>query len=172
MTTIAGVCDGKRVWLGGDSAVTDHGAVYIQATPKVFIRGRIIIGICGSAEWEALLHDLSPREVYAVTDPEAYLRAELTKHIRGHGLASGDNLDHSEGIAGFAGRLWIFSTAGAIWEVATPWTAIGSGSDCARGVLHYTAKRKLSPSMRVRAALEAAAELNTYTRAPFHIVSV
>lgn len=172
MTTIAGVVHQGRCYLGGDSAAEVEGSVYIQAEPKVFRRGPVLIGIVGSSPWEEMLRAFSPtRRAAAPTDRE-WLVDTLGAHVR----RSGEWDKEDEALVGFRGALWCLEYTGAIWAVSPPYCASGSGADPACAVLRFTAPApvrsalSLTPKSRILSALDMAAVLTEGTRPPFHVI--
>jgi len=155
----------------------ESGEQWLQREPKVFARGQLVVGIVGCSRWQNALQELTPRRRYAGGDPAAWLRAEVLPRLAELSELSEQEREDSEALLGFAGRLWVLEAAGAVWAVAGSTTAIGSGAGPARGVLRYTASRRvaralaLGPRERLRAALEAAEACDAHTRRPFRIVA-
>lgn len=179
MTTIAAVVHAGRVYMGGDSACTEDGSVWLTAQSKCFRLGPMVVGIVGYSSWEDALRGITGLRPFS-GPPDVWLREEFAPRVREaveSYVPEGEERDQSEALVGFAGKLWQLEPTGAVWPIAGSWTAFGAGADAARAVLRYTARRavraalKLTPRDRLAAALEAAEALTEGTRKPFRYVS-
>ena len=177
MTTVVGLVHAGKVHLGGDSCMTQGDSVSLQGQPKVFAIGPVLFGIVGSAAWETALRSITWQRP---PSGEAWLRDEVPARVREvveAQVPEGEQRDESEAIMGYAGKIWLLESSGAVCPFAGSWAAAGSGQDAARAVLRYTASRavrralQLTPRDRLAAALDAAEALTNGTRRPFKYVS-
>lgn len=178
MTTIAGVVHKGRCYLGGDSAVSFGSGVILQAEPKVFRRGNVLIGIVGRTRWEYMLRRFSPPRMRG--DPTTWLTETLGDHVRRSGYEPAEDDEdgtNDEAIIGFNRRIWLLESSGDVYPLLQPFGSIGGGGELARGVLRFTANPntqkalRLTPDSRVLAALEVAAACTNGTRPPFHVIN-
>lgn len=183
MTTIVGLVHAGRIYMGGDSCVTEGDSIWLQGQPKVFALGPVLVGIFGSGSFESAMRSITWQRP---PDGEGWLRDELPARVREVVEAQvpedGSDADtrprHESGaMIGYRGKLWYLEASGALCPYAGTWAAAGSGADPARAVLRYTASRTvrkalaLTPRDRLAAALEAAEALTANTRRPFKYVS-
>jgi len=183
MTCIVAVKKGNSIWLGGDRAATggDLSRTIIK-DPKVFIRGEVGFGVCGSPKvMDALAHGIELPIQKGGSD-RAFLVGTLIPALR-EGLvrldAAGQDNNPFSGGSGvtfkgevlLAYRAEIYRMQGNFQLVATSkdYDATGSGEPYALGSLAET-WRMDSPRKRVIAALEAAAEANAGVAPPFDVV--
>jgi hypothetical protein len=150
----------------GDSAVSMGGEeIALQAEPKVFRVGRVVVGCCGDNVWEASFKRLRvPRS--PGPDLAAWVAGDLTDAIRAF-LKDNEitDSDDSAALIAIGGLLYYVEADGFPWRVRAKYAAIGSGSGPALGSLRETAR--LSPQNRLKRALEASAEHMTSVRPPF-----
>lgn len=185
MTCIVAVKKGGTVWLGGDRAATDGRLNRtIIRDPKVFMKGEVGFGVCGSPKvMDALAHGIELPVQRGGSD-RSFLVATLVPAIR-KGLvdldAAGKDSDPLGGSPGttFEGEVLlayrgeIYKLQGNFQLVATDrdHEATGSGAPFALGSLAETWRME-SPRKRVIAALEAAAQGNAGVAPPFDVVVV
>lgn len=176
MTTIAAVVQAGRVYMGGDSCVSEGDAVWLQGQPKVFELGPVLVGIYGGAPFESALRSIEWQRPPA---GEKWLREELPARVREvveAQVPEGEDRNESGALVGYLGKLWYLEASGALCPYAGAWAAAGTGAEPARAVLRYTASRAvrkalaLTPRDRLAAALEAAEALTNATRRPFKYV--
>lgn len=184
MTCIVGVVKGGTVWLGGDSAATDGRLNRtIIKDPKVFVKGEVGFGVCGSPKvMDALAHGIE-LPVQDGGDDRAFLISELVPAIR-EGLikfdAAGEDKSpfgggpgiqfEGEMLVGYRGKLYKLQGNFQLIHSAEGYDTTGSGGTLALGSL--TATKKMSnPRKRVLAALEASTA-NAGCAPPFVIVTV
>jgi ATP-dependent protease HslVU (ClpYQ) peptidase subunit len=185
MTCIVGVVKGGTVWLGGDSAATNgHMDRTIIKDPKVFVKGELGLGVCGSPKvMDALAHGIDyPTQQDG--DDRAFLVKELVPAIR-EGLvkldAAGKDSNpfggggpgitfEGEVLLAYRGELYRLQGNFQLVNGSEGYAAIGAGGTLALGSLEAT-KKVSNPRKRVLAALEAACK-NASVAPPFVIVSV
>lgn len=180
MTCIAGLIADGRIWMGGDSVATAGAVVYDKAEPKIFRREQMLIGVSGSPRATQLLqHGLSlePCENFAKLDK--YMACDFVDAVReclkdGGYAKKKDEQESFDSIllVGFGGCLFTVFTDYQVHRDARNFAAIGSGMHEARGSLFTTASMRLSPRVRIRRALQAAAAFDAHVRPPFVIRSM
>lgn len=184
MTCIVGVINKGTVWLGGDSAATDgHLNQTIIKDPKVFVRGELGFGLCGSPKvMDALAHCIEYPTQTGDND-RAFLISELIPAIR-EGLTKLDaaGVDKSplgggsdivfegEVLLAYRGELYKLQSNFQLINGSEGHAAIGSGGALALGSLEATKKTR-DPKKRVLTALEASTK-NAGCKPPFVVVSV
>lgn len=174
MTAIVGVSHAGRVYLGGDSAVASGDNVLVSSEPKVWKTSGIVIGAAGHlVALQALKHHANwPR--YQGQQAERFLGSHVApmmrrtiKTLRSEMQDNAiDSLD-VEVLIGLGGKLFGMDGSGAFCFQGNAW-AIGSGGDVANGVLFHTTGEE--PEERITCALEAAEEVCSSVRSPFHII--
>jgi ATP-dependent protease HslVU (ClpYQ) peptidase subunit len=171
VTAIAGISDGTRVFVGGDSCSSDGNSATRDLEPKVFRIGRMIVGVCGTAR-------LCQKVAY-VFRPPARRGLELRQYLAGPfakalNKALGDNDDGYEMnlMLGIDGRLFVIDSALGFTEPADGYWAIGSGGEAARCVLDDLHKHEpgLAPRKRILRALDAAAKHCVGVAPPFVVL--
>ena len=187
MTCIVGVAKGGTVWLGGDSAATDGRLNRtIIKDPKVFIKGEVGFGVCGSPKvMDALAHGIELPVQEDDEEDRAFLVSTLVPAIRA-GLQEleaaaeekpspfGGGNDgvtfEGEMLVGYRGELYKLQSNFQLIHSADNYDATGSGGTLALGSLSAT-KKMSNPRKRVLAALEAS-KANAGCAPPYVIVTV
>lgn len=180
MTCIIGMEHKGKVWMGGDSAGTAGNMNQrIRADKKVFVKGEIIIGFCGSFRMGDLLkHTLNIPTPKGGVDPDSFmvnafvdaLRDCLETENKKAGLTGNDKL-HPSILVGFRGRLYNVESDYQCGRPEDGYDSVGSGSSVAVGAMHGS-RSITSPRKRIESALEAAARNDAAVRPPFHILSL
>lgn len=184
MTCIVGVVKGGTVWLGGDSAAT-NGRLdrTIIKDPKVFVKGEVALGVCGSPKvMDALAHGI----VFPTQqgpDDRAFLVGELVPALRdglvkldaagkdGSPFGGGsDVVFEGEVLLAYRGELYKLQSNFQLIRGSEGYSSVGSGAALALGSLAMT-KKMGNPRKRVLAALEAACA-NAGVAPPFVVVNV
>lgn len=174
MTCIVAVETPAGVWMGGDRMASTWSNAIDLDQPKVFRNGGALIGSCGSVRQLQLLR-------YALTVPEATLSWDVDRWVAldltAAMLATAEQWQTSkvkEGVAqshnallAIRGRVYELQSDYSFTRCSTGEYAIGSGYEYAFGSLHST--RGPMTELRVRSALEAAAERCPTVRAPFDV---
>lgn len=179
MTCIVGIAQDGKVYMGGDSAMTDDSTRVSMLMPKVFIRGEYIIGYAGNARFGKILqHNIKypsiPANVNNSEKLDAFVNGILIKEIKSQ--MNTLNLEKEEKeefsvLLGIRGHIFEFQQDWAIYELLANYNAIGSGGLVAMGSL-YTTEAWKSPEKRVRVALEAAARYCPSVGEPLDILSI
>jgi ATP-dependent protease HslVU (ClpYQ) peptidase subunit len=180
LTCIAAVTDGKTVWMGGDSAGIGGWELTVRADPKVFRVGELAIGITDSFRMGNLLR--FRLAVPAIPDDGDLFEWASTAFIdavrdclKAGGHAERDKEREAGGtfLVGVRGRLFQVNTDYQVGEAADGYDAVGCGHAYAKGAMHALGPLSvtLSPTEKVRRALEAAERHSAGVRGPFTILS-
>lgn len=175
MTCIVGLKTENSLIIGGDHAVNDGDRVHIMGPPKVFKRGRFVIGYCGSLRIGQLIeHSLTIPPGISKKGPLKYLITDFANAMRNclnmAGAARKDKEEEEQEnrfIVGVEGRLFEIDESYAVCELTDGMVAIGSGVEFALGSLHSTVGE--DPKIRVEKALAAAAYYCPTVSEPFTI---
>ena len=178
MTCIVGLVDDSRVWMGGDSAVTnEYGEVTLKANPKVFRNKSFLIGCAGSSRLGNLLQ-------YSLDVPERPKQMDVRRFmvtlfidavrqcLKGGGFWKKDNEREHGGVflVGYSGRLFKVGDEFQVIERAIGFDAVGCADVIALSAIYASAKRK--PRERILTALHASEHFNSTVRGPFTIKSI
>jgi len=180
MTCIVGVSKEGTVWLGGDRAATDGNLNRtIIGDPKVFMRGELGIGVCGSPKvMDAVAHAIE-LPVQRSGTARGFLVGELVPAMRA-GLKALDCTADEQGhgtcfrgamLLAYRGEVYTLEMNFQLVKGSRGYASVGSGSDLALGSLAET-WRFDSPRKRILASLKAAADGNAGVAPPFDIVVV
>jgi ATP-dependent protease HslVU (ClpYQ) peptidase subunit len=178
MTCIVGLVDGHTAWIGGDSAGVAGWDLSVRADEKVFRNGPMIFGFTSSFRMGQVLR-------YALTIPDHDPRHSVEQYmvttfiddvrtcLKTAGYATKDKEQEEGGCFLVAYRGKIFKI-GEDYQVGIPadgFTAVGCGSQFARGALFATA-RIMDAKARVDIALQAAERCCAGVRGPFTVLSI
>ena len=169
MSCVVAITDGKHVWMGADSAVTDtSGEITELATKKIVRRGGLMIGYTGDLRAYRVLKfgEGFPRRKKD-EDAEHFVARFLEWLER---VGNGDKLDNDL-IVAVGGRLFL-SGGYSMCETQKPYQAIGSGSAYAIAVLEYEYADGEDPKQLILDALEVAARRSVGVRPPFYVEKV
>jgi hypothetical protein len=179
MTAIAAIIDGDKIWMGGDSAgvCTSSLSLVVRKDPKVFVKGKFIMGFTSSFRMGNLLQYSFkiPEHPLTMTD-EAYMNTVFVDAVRScfkkGGYSSTDSGQETGGqfIVGHNKKIYII---GSDFQVGIPvdnYSACGCGSDLCLGSLYSTIG--MPPNKRIRMALQAAERFSGGVRRPFTIKSI
>ena len=180
MTCIVGLIDGKKVWMGGDSAGVDPDALSIATCkmPKVFKVGKFVIGFSVSFRMGQLLqYKLKPPKHPPDMDTYEYMVKHFVEAVRrcfgDGGLGNNGDDNNSSGgnfLVGYQGRLFLVLADYTVFESSEPYAATGCGGEYAVGALHGASGRS-TPEARILKALKAAEHHSAGVRGPFTVVS-
>lgn len=171
MTCIVGLVEGKQVWLGGDRAATDQGLNRtLLKEPKIFAKGEVGFGVCGSPKvMDALKHGIDLPE-QADGDDRKFLVTVLVPAIR-DGLvkldAAGQDTSPFGGgpgiqfdgaiLVAYRGHIYNLQSNFQLVEGDEKFASVGSGSKLALG--SFTATKKVrNAKKRILMALEASTQ--------------
>lgn len=177
MTCIAGLVEGGRVWIGGDSAGICGWRLDVRADPKVFRVGQFVMGFTDSFRMGQLLaHAFKPPALpKRKRDVDRYMTLDFMDAARAlfkeKGFATVKDGQEGGGsfMVGVSGRLYVVERDFQAGRVVGSLDAIGCGADLALGALLVTGGMK--PEKRIRTALRAAERRSTGVRGPFRVVS-
>lgn len=176
MTCIAAVTDGKRVYMGGDSAGIAGYTLTVRADPKVFIKDqRFVIGFTSSFRMGNILrYHFTPPSFTDDHNLDEYMVDGFTQGVikcfREHGFAvvSDGRVSGGQFLVGVRGRIFLIDNDFQVGYSACDYAACGCGEDIALGSLHTTSALLANdPMKRVELALSAAADHSTGVRGPF-----
>ena len=181
MTCIVGIEITEAEWpiviIGGDCASSDRHHITPHARPKVFGNGSFIMGYTTSFRFGQLLeHAFTAPEHPEGMDDHKYLCTLFVDAMRDclkqAGYSKVDNNVETGGDAllGYRGVLYTIYSDFQISRNTHGFDAVGSGYLPALGSLHTTRNSSKEPQDKLRAALEAAAELITTVRGPFRFI--
>lgn len=160
MTCIIGLCRGQEVWIGGDSTgISDDawGGILPVATSKVWQQKPFVFGSCGSfraiqiVQQNLNCYDILTKERRGGTDPinEAFMVNHFVPEIKSllekHDFSEKNNersTQKAEFLIGVHGKLFILQGDYAVVEVASSFTAIGSGMYVALGAMEILTQSK------------------------------
>jgi ATP-dependent protease HslVU (ClpYQ) peptidase subunit len=177
MTCIAGLVEGDKVWIGGDSAGVGGWDLTVRADRKVFRNGDMLFGFTSSFRMGQLLR-------YALTVPlrdpkvdvDRYMATSFIDAVRdclkSHGWAEKVSDQEKGGtfLVGYAGRLFTIGSDYQVGESVDGYAACGCGESYAIGALFATPH--LKGRKRVEMALAAAERNSAGVRGPFHIEAI
>lgn len=171
MTCIAAVIDDGKVYLGGDSLVS-NGYATIPGATKVHRIGDLLMGFSGDVrDMQILKHAFTPPKIATrdwkrpwrakTTDIETYLAGPFANALK---QALGKDPHSSAFVIGHKGRLFVSHIDYAFTEHAYGYVAIGTGGEIATGSLATSTGKPLD---RLKLALEAAEKHAPGVRRPF-----
>ncbi|MEX4005454.1 hypothetical protein AB4Y38_42445 [Paraburkholderia sp. EG285A] len=176
MTCIVALTDGKKVYMGADSAGSGAGGITVRADPKIYRVGPFLIGFTTSFRMGQLLgHSLTVAPHPEGTDVFAFMCTTFIDAVRAcftrGGFARKDGERESAGtfLVGYMGRIFQIGGDYQVAERAVNFNACGSGEQAALGSLHTTVGMPMRPEVRLERALAAAAKFSTGVRGPFRI---
>jgi len=179
VTCIAGLVDGRDVWMGGDSAGVADWALTVRRDPKVFRVGEMLIGFTSSFRMGQLLrHRLVLPEHQREVSVERWLAVDFVDAVRTC-LADGGwrekDKDRESGghfLVGYRGVLAEVESDFQVGLARDRFAAVGCGAEAARGALWalQRVRDRRTPPERLRLALGAAERLSAGVRGPFTIL--
>lgn len=176
MTAIVAVTDGKKVWMGGDSAGVCGLAIRVRKDPKVFRNGEFLIGFTSSFRMGQLLrYEFSPPKQTLDQDPFEFMVCSfvpaMKKVFREGGFMRTSESVESGGmfLVGWQGQIYSVQSDFQVGILDHTFHACGCGEDLAFGSLYSTEGQ--TPEQRITLALQAAERFSAGVRGPFTIVS-
>lgn len=173
MTCIAGVVEKGTVYIGSDSIATNGWNSLISQVPKVFRKGDMLIGYCGSFRMGQLIqYALKVEPQTDEQDDMEYLVTTWTNAVRTC-FRDGGILKADSGVE--TGVELLIGYRGALYQTAEDFqvnrygaiAAIGAGEQYALGALR--ALNEQPPKKRIEAALKIAGELSAYVTGPYTV---
>lgn len=174
MTCIVGIADGKKVWIGGDSAGTSGWQRTVRADSKVFVNGPMVFGFTTSFRMGQLLRHALVIPKQHEGDDDRWLATEFVDAVRNclktGGFVKTDSGVESGGsfLIGYHGRLYQIASDFQVGDPTDQYAATGCGDELALGNLYGS---KGLPEDRITRALEASAHFSAAVCAPFVVVS-
>ena len=171
--------------MGSDHAASDEktGWILARKEPKCFKVGQYGVAFTDSFRMGQILQYSWAPPKYTPTKTNSgldkFMRTKFIDSVKqafkegGYG-AIGQNSDEDTGgifIIGVEGRIFTIDEDFHVGENVFNYMAEGSGAFFALGSLHTTKKQK-NPKMRIKAALEAAAEFSMSVSPPFTYIQV
>jgi len=181
MTAIAGLIDGDKVWIGGDSAgVGGCYSLSVRKDPKVFKVGEFLFGYTSSFRMGQILRFfLTPPPVPENVDEFAYMVQyfipAVRKVLKDNGYLKIELNEETAGtfLVGWRARLFSVQSDLQVAESSMPYMACGCGDDLILGALFAMSKskEKLTPEQKIRRALSASESFSAGVRSPFKVLS-
>jgi ATP-dependent protease HslVU (ClpYQ) peptidase subunit len=178
MTAIAAITNGKKVYIGGDSAGVAGLSVTVRKDPKVFKNSNFVIGFTSSFRMGQLLQYVfkppkQPEKMKDATYMYTKFIDSVRKCLKDGGYARTSNNVESGGkfIVGYKGTLYVVDSDFQIGMPSSNYYAVGCGNDLCLGSLYSTDGSKMKPEERIMLALGAAEQFSGGVRSPFVIVS-
>ena len=179
MTAIAGIVEGGKVWIGGDSAGVGGLSLQTRSDPKVFTNGEFIFGYTSSFRMGQLLqYEFSPPTPYEGENGMGYMVKRFIPSVKscldGGGYQTNKSGQDYGGtfLVGYRGELYEIECDYQVARVRQAFHACGCGTDLVLGSLHATENFELTPKDRIRMALDAAVEFSAGVRGPYTILSM
>ena len=173
MTCIVGLVEDGIIYFGGDSVAVNSYSKTVKRDPKVFKKGDMLFGTCGSVRMRQLLRYRLDIPVYTGGDLMEYLVNDFIDAVRQcfkqEGFAREEKGREEGGkfLLGFQRELFYVDHEYDIGRLADPYHAIGCADDIALGSLYSTAHGGFEPLQRLEIALRAAEYHNTDVCSPF-----
>ncbi|MBW3636492.1 MAG: hypothetical protein KY445_08520 [Armatimonadetes bacterium] len=179
MTAIVGIVEDGEVWMGADSAAIFGDNTSTLKAPKIARNGEMLIGCAGGLRVLQIVHYVfEPPSHPDGMDALRYMVGPFVAELR-RCLGENGTLTQKEGkdetapvthfLIGYRGRLFYMDADFTVTEPPRGWETSGSGCEVAAGVLHTLQTHFCTPDVRIRAALNAAADLIWSVSPPFHI---
>lgn len=175
MTCIVGLVDKGDVYIGGDSAGVAGLSLSIRADEKVFGNGPFLMGFTTSFRMGQLLrYKFDPPAQTVGQEDMRYMVTSFIDAARQcfsqNGFGDKEATRGGSFLVGYKSKLYSIESDYQVGIPATPFDAVGCGSDLALGALYATAG--LKPEIRVRTALEAASSFSAGVAPPFTILKL
>jgi hypothetical protein len=184
MTCIVAIAQNDVVYMAADHAASDEksGWILSRRDPKVFKVGQYGVAFTDSFRMGQILqYSWSPPRYTPTKTNSGLDKFMKTKFVdsvkeafRGGGYGSQVSGQEDEGgifIVGVCGRIFTIDEDFHVGENIINYMAEGSGGMFALGSLHTTKNQK-NPKIRLKAALEAAAEFSMSVSPPFTYIQV
>lgn len=184
MTCIVAIAQNGTVYMGSDHAASDDksGWILSRREPKCFKVGQYGVAFTDSFRMGQILQYAWTPPKYTPTKTNAgldkFMRTKFIDSIRdaflsnGYGtIVTGQENEGGVFIVGVEGRVFTIDEDFHVGENIVNYMAEGSGAFFAMGSLHTTRNQK-NPKMRIKAALEAAAEYSMSVAPPFTYIQI
>jgi ATP-dependent protease HslVU (ClpYQ) peptidase subunit len=185
MTCIVAIAQNGTVYMGADHAASDDktGWILSRKEPKVFKVGQYAIAFTDSFRMGQILQYSWTPPKYTPTKTNSgldkFMRTKFIDSVKvafkdgGYGSIGSSSEEDTGGIfiVGLEGRIFTIDEDFHVGENVVNYMAEGSGGQIALGAL-YATKNQKNPRLRIKAALEAAAEFNMSVAPPFTYIQV
>jgi ATP-dependent protease HslVU (ClpYQ) peptidase subunit len=181
MTCIVAYADGKRVWMGGDSAGVSWHQLTLRADEKVFLNDGYLFGFTSSFRMGQLLrYRFKPPRRHPSDDLTQFMSTEFVDEVRKclktYGYATVNNNEETGGtfLVGIEDQIFKIDSDYQVGRPLLHFDAAGCGEDMALGAmwaLSTHGKAKLTPEEIVEVALTAAEGCSGWVRRPWTILS-
>jgi len=184
MTCIVAIAQNGTVYMGSDHAASDDksGWIIARKEPKCFKVGQYGVAFTDSFRMGQILQYNWTPPKYTPTKTNSgldkFMRTKFIDSVkdafRTHGYGSIIPGQEDEGgvfLIGVEGRLFTIDEDFHVGEAVVNYMAEGSGAFFAMGSL-YTTKNQKNPKIRIKTALEAAAEFSMSVAPPFTYIQV
>ena len=174
MTAIVGFTDGKRTWIGGDSAASSENYIETRSEPKVFKKGEMIFGYTNSFRFGQILeyHLRMPSRKQNTKKDIEYIIKDLIpaikKVVQNH---SEEEFPDGDFLIGYRGNLYVIERDFQVGKINKDFHAAGCANEIALGCFMGLKDNKMTPEKRLNKVLNACYEFSSYVRPPFHIIS-
>jgi len=182
MTCIIGLETDDGVWIGADSAGTDtsYGAQTIRADTKVFKRGPVLMGFCGSYRMGQLLrYQLEmTNQPDGMPDYEYMVRhfiEDARKCLKSGGFTWVEKNTETGGqfLVAYKDKLYGIEEDFQVGMSTRSYQCIGSGGDYASGAMAaLVSDEDLTEAQKIKKALKIAADHDAYVAAPFKVMKL
>lgn len=184
MTCIVAIAQGGTVYMAADHAASDDksGWIIARKDPKVFKVGQYGIAFTDSFRMGQILQYSWTPPKYTPTKTNSgldkFMRTKFVESVKdafksgGYGgFSSGQEDEGGIFLIGVCGKVFTMDQDFHIAENIVNYMAEGSGAMFALGALHATKNQK-NPKMRMKLALEAAADFSMSVKPPFTYIQV
>ena len=185
MTCIVAIAQGGVVYMASDHAASDDktGWILSRKEPKCFKIGQYAIAFTDSFRMGQILQYSWTPPKYTPTKTNSgldkFMRTKFIDSVKqafkdnGYGSIGSSSEEDTGGIfiVGIEGRIFTIDEDFHVGENVVNYMAEGSGGQIALGAL-YATKNQKNPRVRIKAALEAAAEFNMSVAPPFTYIQV
>ena len=185
MTCIVAIAQNGTVYMASDHAASDEktGLILARKEPKVFKVGQYGVAFTDSFRMGQILQYSWTPPKYTPTKTNSsldkFMRTKFVDSVKssfkdnGYGTI-GQNSEEDTGgifIVGVCGKIFTIDEDFHVGENVVNYMAEGSGGMIALGALHATKNQK-NPKVRLKSALEAAAEFTMSVSAPYTYIQV
>lgn len=164
MTAIIGFTKNNKVYMAGDRAASSQEFSQEITHPKIFIKGKVLIGYTTSFRFGDILeyHLKIPKSNKKLL-PRAYVVKKLVPAIRAalvanNYIADSANEDSGTALIGYKGSLFILQSDWSIVEHSNNIQAVGSGWSVALGATTAL----LNTGMKPKAVLKEAMRITAF----------
>ena len=174
MTTVIGIVEDDKVWMGADSIATDGNTRYIVKKPKIFKKGDMLIGNTTSFRMGQILQYLVelPEHNDGVSNEE-YIIAKCIPAIMQTFDDNGFTRDYDSQkqggffLIGYKGELFEVQNDFSVNSWSSGYAVVGHGEEYAVGALE--ALSNLPAKKRIMRTLDIVSKVSVFTSPPFYL---